>query len=137
MERIVAGYQPSPQPLPRPYMLHVEQTPQVPHMGHMGYHSNSGYGAMPAMGSTFGSLSSDILNQFQSSGGGSRGSNRGSNRGGNRGGSRGSTRPLDTVDAEEDHHRDYDDNDDAYDYDDSNFYHNGVRRAAVRACNIV
>ncbi|CAH9091882.1 unnamed protein product, partial [Cuscuta europaea] len=64
MERILAGYQPPPQPHPQPYIMHVEQTPQVPHMGGMGYHSNSGYGAMPAIGSTFGSLSPDMLNQF-------------------------------------------------------------------------
>ncbi|CAH9107529.1 unnamed protein product [Cuscuta epithymum] len=88
MERILnVGYQPPPQPHPRPYILHPEQTSQVPYMGNMGYHSNSGYGSMPTMGPTFGSLSYDFLNQFQSSGGRSRGASRGPSRGGSGGGS--------------------------------------------------
>ncbi|CAH9075242.1 unnamed protein product [Cuscuta epithymum] len=84
IERILnAGYQPHP----RPYILHPEQTPQVPHIGNMGYHSNSGYSSMPVMDPTFGSVSYGFLNQFQSSGGPSCGASRGGSRGGNRGGS--------------------------------------------------
>ncbi|CAH9068707.1 unnamed protein product, partial [Cuscuta epithymum] len=91
-----AGYQPHP----RPYIFHPEQTPQVPHIGNMGYHSNSGYSSMPMMDPTFGSLSYGFLNQFQSSGGSSHEANRGGTRGGNRGCSRGGTCPEDTVEPE-------------------------------------
>ncbi|CAH9123753.1 unnamed protein product [Cuscuta epithymum] len=119
MERILnAGCQPQP----RPYILHPEQTPQVPHMGNMGYYSNSGYSSMPMMDPTFGSLSHGFLNQFQSSRGSSRGANRGGSRGGNRGGSRGGTRPEDTVEPEAD---------DEFDNENPNFFHNGVRRPGM------
>ncbi|CAH9109161.1 unnamed protein product [Cuscuta epithymum] len=80
LEQILnAGYQPHPQP----YILHPEQTPQVPHMGNMGYHSNSGYSSMLMMDPAFGSLSYGFLNQFKSSGGPNRGASRGGSRGGN------------------------------------------------------
>ncbi|CAH9137068.1 unnamed protein product [Cuscuta epithymum] len=99
MERFMrAGFQPPHQPFPPPYVLHPEQTPQVPHMSGMGFFSNSGYGGTPTMGPNFGSMSFDFL---RSSGGGSGTPSHGPG-GGPRGEPRGGTRPDDPVQQPED-----------------------------------
>ncbi|CAH9096344.1 unnamed protein product [Cuscuta epithymum] len=104
------------QPQPQPYVLHPEQTPQVPHMG--GYlRSNSATG-LPSFGSI---QDINFHNLFQTSGGSQTGGSRG---GGSRGGgSRGGNREGQAGDNRED------ETEEDYLYDDSRYYHNGSRRS--------
>ncbi|CAH9113205.1 unnamed protein product [Cuscuta epithymum] len=114
MERILsAGFRFQPQP----YILHPEQTPQVPHMG--GYFRSNSASEMPSLGS-FQDVS--FQNLFQTSGssqgggsqgGGSRGGTRGFQSEGQGGGSRGGNREEDETE------------DDYLDYDEIGYYHNG------------
>ncbi|CAH9128348.1 unnamed protein product [Cuscuta epithymum] len=114
MERILsAGFRFQPQP----YILHPEQTPQVPHMG--GYFRSNSASEMPSLGS-FQDVS--FQNLFQTSGssqgggsqgGGSRGGTRGGQSEGQGGGSRGGNREEDETE------------DDYLDYDEIGYYHNG------------
>ncbi|CAH9129215.1 unnamed protein product, partial [Cuscuta epithymum] len=92
MERILsAGIRNQPQP--QPYILHPEQTPQLPQMG--GYFRSNSASGLPSYGS-FQDI--NFHNLFQTSGGsqagGSRGggSRGGGSRGGNREGQGGSNR---------------------------------------------
>ncbi|CAH9067908.1 unnamed protein product [Cuscuta epithymum] len=83
MERILsAGIRNQPQP--QPYILHPEQTPQVPQMG--GYFRSNSVSGLPSYGS-FQDI--NFHNLFQTSGGSQRGGSRGGSRGGPGGGNRG------------------------------------------------